>query len=307
MSIDMADKAALLATAKIISSYAVGFSTSPATAAAVSSRVDLPGRDTSAKRILEAELLKLAFRISQLENRVSTSVSRDLPETPDEQSISLFDGESDLDQAAVSKPNAMHIHQDGLDCLATKPSQLANKSLSCPQELTDSQLPPPSANDLEADNLDGLIPAQENLSDKPTIAALQTELQKHQKANQAFQRALLEIGEVVTAVARGDLTMKVPMDTIEMDPEITTFKRTINITMNRLQIFASEVSRVAREVGTEGLLGGQACIGGVDGTWKELTDNGKLSCPFFYTFARIVRYLMLIFSKYHGPESHRSR
>lgn len=46
--------------------------------------------------------------------------------------------------------------------------------------------------------------------------------------------------------------------------------------MDQLQIFSSEVSRVAREVGTEGILGGQAQISGVDGTWKELTDNGTL-------------------------------
>jgi osomolarity two-component system sensor histidine kinase NIK1 len=46
--------------------------------------------------------------------------------------------------------------------------------------------------------------------------------------------------------------------------------------MDQLQIFSSEVSRVAREVGTEGILGGQAQISGVDGTWKELTDNGKI-------------------------------
>lgn len=48
----------------------------------------------------------------------------------------------------------------------------------------------------------------------------------------------------------------------------------INTMMDQLQIFSSEVSRVAREVGTEGILGGQAQISGVDGTWKELTDNG---------------------------------
>jgi osomolarity two-component system sensor histidine kinase NIK1 len=47
--------------------------------------------------------------------------------------------------------------------------------------------------------------------------------------------------------------------------------------MDQLQIFSSEVSRVAREVGTEGILGGQAQISGVDGTWKELTDNGRFS------------------------------
>ncbi|GJN70043.1 histidine kinase osmosensor [Purpureocillium lilacinum] len=67
--------------------------------------------------------------------------------------------------------------------------------------------------------------------------------------------------------------MKVHMNADELDPEIHTFKRTINAMMDKLQIFASEVSRVAREVGTEGLLGGQAIIDGVDGTWKELTDN----------------------------------
>lgn len=63
----------------------------------------------------------------------------------------------------------------------------------------------------------------------------------------------------------------------EMDPEIKTFKNTINNMTDQLQTFASEVSRVAREVGTEGRLGGQAKIEGVEGTWRELTDNGELS------------------------------
>lgn len=76
-------------------------------------------------------------------------------------------------------------------------------------------------------------------------------------------------------VARGDLTKKVTIHDVEMDPEITTFKNTINTMTDQLQTFASEVSRVAREVGTEGKLGGQAKIAGVEGTWKELTNNGK--------------------------------
>jgi osomolarity two-component system, sensor histidine kinase NIK1 len=113
------------------------------------------------------------------------------------------------------------------------------------------------------------------LLEQERVATLERELWKHQKANEAFQKALREIGEIVTAVARGDLSKKVRMNTVEMDPEITTFKRTINTMMDQLQVFSSEVSRVAREVGTEGLLGGQARIDGVDGTWKELTDNGK--------------------------------
>lgn len=75
-------------------------------------------------------------------------------------------------------------------------------------------------------------------------------------------------------VARGDLTKKVTIHDVEMDPEITTFKNTINTMTDQLQTFASEVSRVAREVGTEGRLGGQAKIVGVEGTWQELTNNG---------------------------------
>ncbi|OAQ60937.1 two-component osmosensing histidine kinase (Bos1) [Pochonia chlamydosporia 170] len=110
-------------------------------------------------------------------------------------------------------------------------------------------------------------------SSPATTCPLEKELWKHQNANDAFRKALQEIGESVTAVARGDLTMKVRINTVELVPEIKAFKRTINLMMDQLQTFASEVSRVAREVGTEGLLGGQARIDGVDGTWKELTDN----------------------------------
>ena len=75
-------------------------------------------------------------------------------------------------------------------------------------------------------------------------------------------------------MAKGDLNKKVTVHAVEMDPEITTFKNTINTMTDQLQTFASEVSRVAREVGTEGRLGGQAKIAGVEGTWMELTNNG---------------------------------
>jgi osomolarity two-component system sensor histidine kinase NIK1 len=59
--------------------------------------------------------------------------------------------------------------------------------------------------------------------------------------------------------------------------------------MDQLQIFSSEVSRVAREVGTEGILGGQAQIVGVDGTWKELTNNGTLFSPRHFTEHIVIR------------------
>ena len=78
------------------------------------------------------------------------------------------------------------------------------------------------------------------------------------------------IAEVTTAVARGDLSKKI---TVDVHGEILELKSTINTMVDQLNAFASEVSRVAREVGTEGKLGGQAQVPGVAGTWKDLTDN----------------------------------
>ncbi|HUR40715.1 MAG TPA: HAMP domain-containing protein [Verrucomicrobiae bacterium] len=78
------------------------------------------------------------------------------------------------------------------------------------------------------------------------------------------------IAEVTTAVARGDLSRKI---TVDVKGEILALKNTINTMVDQLNGFASEVTRVAREVGTEGKLGGQAQVSGVAGTWKDLTDN----------------------------------
>ena len=78
------------------------------------------------------------------------------------------------------------------------------------------------------------------------------------------------IAEVTTAVARGDLSRKI---TVDVKGEILELKNTINTMVDQLNAFASEVTRVAREVGTEGKLGGQAQVPGVGGTWKDLTDN----------------------------------
>jgi HAMP domain-containing protein/CheY-like chemotaxis protein/GAF domain-containing protein len=78
------------------------------------------------------------------------------------------------------------------------------------------------------------------------------------------------IAEVTTAVARGDLSRKI---TVDVKGEILELKNTINTMVDQLNAFASEVTRVAREVGTEGRLGGQAAVPGVAGTWKDLTDN----------------------------------
>ena len=78
------------------------------------------------------------------------------------------------------------------------------------------------------------------------------------------------IAEVTTAVANGDLSKKI---TVDVKGEILELKNTINTMVDQLNSFASEVTRVAREVGTEGKLGGQAEVKGVAGTWKDLTDT----------------------------------
>ena len=78
------------------------------------------------------------------------------------------------------------------------------------------------------------------------------------------------IAEVTTAVARGDLSRKI---TVDVKGEILELKNTINTMVDQLNAFAAEVTRVAREVGTDGSLGGQAQVPGVAGTWKDLTDN----------------------------------
>src|SRR5262249_6158462 len=78
------------------------------------------------------------------------------------------------------------------------------------------------------------------------------------------------IAQVTTAVARGDLSRKI---TVDVRGEILELKNTINTMVDQLNSFASEVTRVAREVGSEGKLGGQGEVPGVAGTWKDLTDN----------------------------------
>ncbi len=79
-----------------------------------------------------------------------------------------------------------------------------------------------------------------------------------------------DIAMVTTAVARGDLTRKV---TVDVQGEMLQLKQTVNTMVDQLSGFADEVTRVAREVGTEGRLGGQAHVRGVSGVWEDLTDN----------------------------------
>jgi HAMP domain-containing protein len=83
-------------------------------------------------------------------------------------------------------------------------------------------------------------------------------------------RQVRNIAEVTTSVAKGDLSRKI---TVDVKGEIFDLKNTINTMVDQLNSFASEVTRVAREVGTEGKLGGQALVPGAAGLWREITDN----------------------------------
>lgn len=96
------------------------------------------------------------------------------------------------------------------------------------------------------------------------------------------------IAKVTTAVARGDLTQKID---IEVEGEMLTLKRTVNSMVDQLSAFASEVTRVALEVGTQGILGGQARVEGVQGTWADLTRNVNVrhrSAPHIHTSLHII-------------------
>lgn len=251
----------------------------------------LPGAATPAKRSLERELTALAGRIRYLEAKANVVNSPTLPDTPNEFGgpNSPFGGNGPT--SAAKNGTALQIRHGSSSTRNTSVSTLlagrtngrtwSEEDLALFREHVEKQNQEiKGQKDTIAGMGEQLREQQEKIAptskgvENEDISNLQRELLKHQQANEAFQKALIEIGTIITNVANGDLRHKVQIHVVEMDPEITTFKRTINTMMDQLQVFGSEVSRVAREVGTEGNLGGQAQITGVSGIWKELTENG---------------------------------
>ncbi|KAI1083249.1 hypothetical protein F5B20DRAFT_568888 [Whalleya microplaca] len=282
----MADESALAAAAAIVKSLAASpKDPSPAPVPiGTNSQVKLPGPGSAAKESLERELSALVVRVQQLEAKANAANVPIFPDTPNETADSLFGDESPNSSGKASGRSKFATYgpnrNGSTEERTVRTIPLTDEALEGLQEHINDQSKLLDNQRQELSNVNAQLMEQKQLQEKALqvlekerVAALERELWKHQKANEAFQKALREIGEIVTAVARGDLTMKVRMNTVELDPEITAFKRTINTMMDQLQVFASEVSRVAREVGTDGILGGQAMIEGVDGTWKELTDN----------------------------------
>ncbi|KAI1810099.1 putative histidine kinase group protein [Poronia punctata] len=272
----MFDDHTLAAVAAIVKDLATGKEPCSIT----NTNILLPGRDDIAKKELEHELSALIVRVQQLEVRANAPNAPNYPDTPSETVESPFEDDMTTRRSGRKFPTLPSKRNGVPDDRIVKAIPLTDEALEGLQEHINDQSKLLDNQRQELTNVNAQLVEQRRLQERALqmiemerVATLERELWKHQKANEAFQKALREIGEIVTAVARGDLSKKVRMNTVEMDPEITTFKRTINTMMDQLQVFASEVSRVAREVGTDGILGGQAKIEGVDGTWKELTDN----------------------------------
>ena len=257
-------------------------------------KISLPGENTPEKRFLVKELSALTQRVQYLEAKASTIDHRGLPNTPNEIGLVSSPFESNRTTATSRHAGTVPVRQGSASSRSARVSSLlaaretgddGRRSFS-EEELGQLRDHIQKQTEEIRSQKEMITSVSEQLDEQKQttrafirvehedVGTLERELKKHQQANEAFQKALKEIGSIVTAVANGDLSKKVQIHSVEMDPEITTFKRTINTMMDQLQVFGSEVSRVAKEVGTEGKLGGQAQITGVNGIWKELTENG---------------------------------
>jgi osomolarity two-component system sensor histidine kinase NIK1 len=264
----------------------------------------LPGAATPTKRAFEAEVAALQRRIQYLEARADT-VGQALPDTPGEvqRPTSPFGKSLTYPAPNADAPGSPAAARPGRqpqvtnravrvsNLLAARDPQLTERDpervvseddISYLREHVEKQADQiKTQRDTIAEISVGLQKSEEQAAqafmraEHEDAGVLERELRKHQQANEAFQKALREIGGIITQVANGDLSKRVQIQATEMDAEIAAFKVTINTMMDQLEVFGSEVSRVAREVGTEGILGGQAQISGVHGIWKELTENGK--------------------------------
>ena len=256
---------------------------------ATNRKYSLPGISIASKESLEGELSALASRIQYLESKANTVNHQFLPDTPNESAgpTSPFaNGPTGTPRNGVSLPsrqlsgpsrqarvtnllagNNLTFTEDDLKHLRDHVEQQAEQLKTQNQTIVEVKEQLLKQKEHAARSFDTV--KDENLED------VRRELWKHQQANDAFRKALREIGTIITNVANGDLSQKIQLHAKEMDPEIDSFKRTINTMVDQLQVFGNEVSRVALEVGTEGKLGGQAQISGVSGVWKDLTQNGE--------------------------------
>lgn len=209
--------------------------------------VKLPGDDTPAKRALEQEIGALVARIQRLEGKAATFSNHNLPDTPNETGApsafaDVLTGGSNRSPSKNSPSSAVTRQQLVNSLLASREAptgerphkftKLSDEELEALREHVDDQSKQLHNQKTELAGVNAQLLEQKQLQEQALnvleverVASLERELKKHQQANEAFQKALREIGEIVTAVARGDLSKKVQIHSVEMDPEITTFKR----------------------------------------------------------------------------------
>lgn len=251
--------------------------------------IALPGADTNEKRALEKELNSLAARIQHLETRAA-SATDSLPVTPNEPSSLAF---TSPDSTVEAKSNGyISRNQRSASWVSNllakgegeqKPRQLTEEQLDVLREHVQRQAEEIKHQREFIDSIKLQLNHQQaatkavldGYGNSSSIEQLKREIDKNVQINATYQKVLKEIGTIITAVANGDLSKKVLIHAVEKDPEIAKFKHTINKMVDQLQQFAGQVTHLAKEVGTEGRLGGQAVVPGVDGIWAELTQNGK--------------------------------
>jgi osomolarity two-component system sensor histidine kinase NIK1 len=205
--------------------------------------VKLPGPDTAAKRNLELEIAALVSRVQTLEAKAITINNQTLPDTPNEigapsafADVLTGGGGGRNAKSAAARQQLVNSLLASRDAPTgerpPKFTKLSDEELEALREHVDDQSKQLDSQKTELASVNDQLLQQKQLQEQALnvleverVAALERELKKHQQANEAFQKALREIGEIVTAVARGDLSKKVQIHSVEMDPEITTFKR----------------------------------------------------------------------------------
>jgi len=250
-------------------------------------KIALPGEDTVEKRTMERELSALALRIQILEAKAAAGASS-LPITPNEPVASAFPDNSVAAKVASTAAAPRIRSASWVNSLLAKgegeqhPRQLTDQQFVWLHEHIEDQAHEIKSQKDFIDGINSQLTHQESatkaaldmLGNSTSIEQLKREIEKNAQINATYQKVLREIGTIITAVANGDLSKKVLIHVTEKDPEIARFKHTINKMIDQLQQFASQVTHLAKDVGTEGRLGGQAVVPGVDGIWAELTRNG---------------------------------
>lgn len=211
--------------------------------ARINGTINLPGPATAGKIQLQQELSSLVSRIQRLEQKATIVNHQALPITPSETGAPSGFAEvvtGGQKKAAPTRQQLVNSFANSRDAFTgERPQKLAKVTDAPNPEVLEERVLDQAAQiqqakeaneGLEQKLLDFIVEQEKkNRQELERVLTLERELRKHQQANEAFQKALREIGEIVTAVAKGDLSKKVLIHAIELDPEITVFKRVSHI------------------------------------------------------------------------------